>query len=128
MNEMLRDEYLDEVAAAVRYVVESAANAVGLEGQDDGELRYGAVWEPVQRLRQSLVSDEHKTAFVAVVAHLASTLAHSLLVTLDGGTALSNDGMKVFLTDRNGDEIADVLHERLFDHLDVDEAVRAALG
>ncbi len=123
MNEELRDEYLDEVAATVRSVIEYAA---GMIGSDDLVRRYGDVWEPALRLRQALVTDENRADFVAVVADLASILAHSLLVTLDGGTALSDDGKKVFLTDQSGDEIADVLHERLFDHLDIEDALRAA--
>ncbi|WP_426573835.1 hypothetical protein [Aquihabitans sp. McL0605] len=126
MDEELRDEYLDEVAAAVRSTIRSAAEAVDSNDVDDGELRFGRAWDPLQRLHQVLVTTEQKADFVAVVAEFLSTLAHSLLVTLDGGTALAADGRKVFLTDRNGEEIADVLHERLFDHLDLEEAVRSA--
>lgn len=128
MNEELRDAYLEEVAAEVRYLIDSAAKAVDPEAPDDGRRDYDpAGWEARQRLRQVLVTDQHRADFTTVVAELATTLAHSFLVALDGGTALSNDGKQVYLTDRNGEEIADVLHERLFDHLDVEEAVRTAL-
>ncbi len=45
-------------------------------------------------------------------------VSHSIVVTIDGGTALSSQGRKVWLTDASGDVIGEGLHETLFDFLD----------
>ena len=47
-----------------------------------------------------------------------SGIAQLILVTLDGGTKLSDHGRRVFLTDSDGEVIAEGLHEYLPEHLD----------
>ncbi len=50
-----------------------------------------------------------------VVANALNVLAHSLLVILDGGTKLSDHGQRVWLTDVDGQVVAEGLHEWLPD-------------
>jgi hypothetical protein len=45
-------------------------------------------------------------------------LAHSILVILDGGTTLSDEGRAVFLTGNDGHLVGDGLHEYLFEFID----------
>lgn len=88
MDKGLRDAFLTDVADAVRFWTAEAERTVG----DD-------------------------PAALAAATEALRGLAHSMLVILDGGTRSSDGGQVVFLTDRHGREIADVLHERLFDFL-----------
>jgi hypothetical protein len=50
-----------------------------------------------------------------VIANALNALAHSLLVVLDGGTKLSDQGRRVWLTDSDGEVVAEGLHEWLPD-------------
>jgi hypothetical protein len=49
----------------------------------------------------------------AVVTQALNVLAHTLLVILDGGTKLSDEGRRVWLTDANGEVVGEGLHEWL---------------
>lgn len=89
MPDDVRDAFLRDVADAVLWWQEHAAE----------ELRDGTPPEDV-------------------VKDAVRGVAHSLLVTLDGGTRLSDGGRLVWLTDSTGSPVGDGLHEYLFDYLD----------
>jgi hypothetical protein len=88
VDEVLRDAFLRDVAASVR------------------------LWE--QWGRQEL---DRRSDADTVLQEAVQGVVHSVLVSIDGGTALSDSGRKVWLTDATGSPIAEGLHEYLFDHL-----------
>ena len=85
----LRDEFLQDLASAVLH----------WEDWVDRELAIAA----------RAPSEIAREAIRGVV--------HSLLVTIDGGTALSDRGRRVWLTDGNGESVGEGLHEYLFHFL-----------
>jgi hypothetical protein len=84
MSKSLRDAFLGEIADQVHYWEGAAAN----------ELAAG-------QSPQTVVVDSLRG------------LAHSLLVVIDGGTKLSDDGRVVWLTDADGRTIGEGLNETL---------------
>lgn len=117
MNEALRDSYLAEVAATVEASLSHLAD--GLQGLDPREeLMWGDVHPALRRLRTRVNDAATRADLLAVVREVLVTAAHSQLVILDGGTALSDNGRQVYLVDSTGNLVADGLHEWLFDHFD----------
>lgn len=116
MNDALRDAYLAEVAATVEDGLSDLAD--GLQGLDSSEeLRWGDAYPALRRLRSVVDDAATRADLLAVVRDVLVTAAHSQLVILDGGTALSNNGRQVYLADSTGTVVADGLHEQLLDHL-----------
>jgi hypothetical protein len=60
---------------------------------------------------------EQRNAFQAVVRQTLTGLAHSIMVTLDGGSAYSDRLGSPRLLHVDGHPFVAGLHERLFDHL-----------
>jgi hypothetical protein len=88
VSEALRDAFLRDVAASIRYWEEWAQRQLD-DGQTAGDVVRGAI----------------------------RGVVHSALVTIDGGTALSDGGRQVWLTDATGAPVEEGLHEYLFDYL-----------
>jgi len=63
-----------------------------------------------QVLRGSLNTEELRMAFTEIVRYLLEGITFSILVTIDGGSAMSNVE-RVFLVDNQGKELAPALHE-----------------
>jgi hypothetical protein len=89
MHDALRDAFIRDVADAVRH------------------------WEVQGRAELSDGQDCER-----ILADSLRGLAHSILVALDGGTTMSNEGRVVWLKDADGQVVAEGLHQRLPDALD----------
>jgi hypothetical protein len=107
-----------EVAEAVTSWTTAGTTALsGSSGPDFDRLAWGddaIAWE---RLRTRLTDDQDRRAFDQVLRACLTGAAHTFLVILDGGTSLSDNGRRVFLTDEDGQSVGEGLHEYLPDHL-----------
>lgn len=79
----------------------------GLIGSDVAWSEHPEAWAELSDL---LNTPEAKAAFSAAVSELLSGLAHSALVTLDGGSALA-ETTSLTIRDKDGHEFIDHLHE-----------------
>lgn len=120
VNDELRDAYLDDVADTVRQSIEALAVGLRRGGTADEHIAWGDALPSLKRLRGVVGDSDRRADLLRVVGELLASAAHRQLVVLDGGTKLSDDGRRVFLTDTSGDVVAEGLHEWLFDHLDVE--------
>jgi hypothetical protein len=99
-----------------------------------GGARIGQAMDVSEQLRSAFLGevadqirawDRHSRGLLetgkepAEIVHKALTgLAHSILVTIDGGTKVSDDGRVVFLTGNDGHLVSEGLHEYLFEFMD----------
>jgi hypothetical protein len=109
----LRDEFLKEVAATVRYWEHTAREAV-MPGAD---LSAWERPEAIRRLAAVLSEANAVDDFVYAVRACVEGCAHSLLVTIDGGTALAEKGL-IDLVDAEGNSLGAGLHEEMFSNFD----------
>lgn len=105
-----RSVFLAEVASTVGYWTDQALKGLTSGGPDP---LTSSCQDEYRTLAASLGSEQARLAFSAVVRESLIGLAHSVLVTLDGGSALSEQHT-MELIDENGDAINDGLHEDLF--------------
>jgi hypothetical protein len=79
------------------------------------EIESSAAWRKVSLAL--INADVSEGELSAVLRDPLLTQAHSFLVTLDGGTQLSDHG-RIFVHDHEGRELNAGLHELFFDYLD----------
>lgn len=111
----MRDDVLravfEDLAVTRDHAAKSAASVLS------GEI---PMWvnnvEALELLRAALHTPEQVAAFAATVELLVDTALHSVLVTLDGGSASAEVG-RVYLVDEDGAHAPDGLHEFFVDHL-----------
>lgn len=113
-----REDLLREVASSVQYWTRTAMGGLNAQGPDP--LSSSCVRE-YKALALALDSPQLHAAFRSVVHEALVGLAHSILVTLDGGTRFAA-GHGIQLTDGNGGTLGGDLHERLFDFVE-DESI-----
>jgi hypothetical protein len=77
-------------------------------------------WDEVDALRvlhRALTSAEQQEAFERVVRELLRILTHSILVTIDGGTAYAESYGTPRLVHGDGEAFGEALHELFIEHL-----------
>jgi hypothetical protein len=109
----LREEFLKEVARIIRQCEGYARDAV----RPEAELIAYENPDAIRRLAGILREADAIDAFVYAVRESLETYAHSLLVAIDGGTALAEKGL-IDLVDEEGNSRGDGLHEEMFGFLD----------
>lgn len=111
MDEPVLKAFLEDLARAMESWVDSVCTAV------DSPAEAGTWSENVEvyrRLNQSL--DGRTDDLRIVLAEAMTGLLHSVLVTMDGGSAGAEIG-RVYPADAEGRVLADGLHELFYEHL-----------
>jgi len=80
------------------------------------ELKWTDQPEAFRVIASHLSHPDCPAALRTALLELLSGVAHSFLVTLDGGTALAQH-TSLSLTDASGEPLQSGLHERFYDHL-----------
>ncbi|MED5617646.1 hypothetical protein [Ideonella sp. BN130291] len=107
------DAFLSALVVAkeswLRYAVEAVANPSSAKWSDAH-----AAWVSLSECAQR---EDDRAAFRAIVNHLLSGLVHSMLVTLDGGSVLS-ETTTLTIQDAEGVTLKSFLHEYWPDYSD----------
>jgi hypothetical protein len=104
--------FFEDVAAPIDVFAEEATRALRHPAEveeDDARAAYTT-------LSEALTTPEQRDAFAAAVREALNGVAHSIMVTLDGGSAYADDGAPQLLHP-DGTPFPEGLHEWLFAHL-----------
>jgi hypothetical protein len=108
-----RDErFFEDIARGIDNWVEAAVHGL----HDPVSSSHGGKAAPAT-LAAAVRTPEQRQAFEAVVRETLTGLAHSIMVTLDGGSAYSDRLGSPRLLHGDGHPFVAGLHECLFDHL-----------
>ena len=111
MNDALRRAVLEDLA-----VIRDQARNSALDTFSGGAPAWPEHREAFERIRALLDSDDDVDALATVIQEFVHVALHSVLVTIDGGTASAEVG-RVDLVDPEGETLGDGLHELFVDHL-----------
>jgi hypothetical protein len=108
-----RDErFFEDIARGIDSWVEAALGGL----QDPASSSYEKK-AALASVAATVRTPEQRDAFETVVRETLTGLAHSIMVTLDGGSAYSDRHGSPRLLHGNGQPFVAGLHEWLFDHL-----------
>lgn len=114
MSHELMTAFLEDLAQSMDYWVDTVVKAI-----EDPEGAIGLVGDPGPFQRLHAVLGDHMDDLRIVLGEGMQGLLHSVLVTIDGGTASAElDDGPVRLTDINGRDLPEGLHEWFSGHLD----------
>jgi hypothetical protein len=105
--------FLEDLARSLDHWTESAVSALTDPASD---LAWTEAPESFRRLQDSLKEPRNVADLRAAVADLLRGQIHSVLVSIDGGTALAED-FSLSLQDQHGTELGPGLHEKFVSHL-----------
>ena len=105
--------FLEDLA---RHLDRWVAEGVVAMTDPSSELTWTDRPEAFRTIAPHLSTPECRAAVQSALLELLSGFSHSVLVTLDGGTALA-DQTSLSLTDSTGQPLESGLHERFYDHL-----------
>lgn len=109
--EDLRRAFFEDLAITTEH-----ARTTAKEALDGGDLVWPERPEAFEQLRSKLTTKEEIEAFASAVSEIVHVAVHSVLVTIDGGSASAEIG-RVLLVDESGSPLGDGLHELFVDHL-----------
>jgi hypothetical protein len=106
------ERFYEDIAGSIDSFVEAA-----VEGVRNPAAEGSSAMLAYATLSPALAAPQQLTAFETVVRDALTGLAHSIMVTLDGGSAYSDRWGPPQLRHGDGHEFASGLHEWLFEHL-----------
>jgi hypothetical protein len=115
MNDLEKKFYL-EVKDAIKHFAQYAIDDI--KGAKDTEL--SAVKKELEEIRKLNLSDNDLKNLQKIVEDAIIGAVHSIFVSIDGGTALSDEGKALELTDKKTGEplTTGALHENFMDVFD----------
>jgi len=113
MEEVEKKFYL-EIKSAVDDYAEKTVAAIEEASVNTSAFTYG---EEIEKLRGLTLSEEQKTSLKLILKGVGLGVIHSLFVSIDGGTVLSNEEKALELVNRKtGKPLTEgALHENFFD-------------
>ena len=107
--------FYEDLAEQVEYWSQAITQALTTA---DSDLSWTEQQSAFVAVRDALVRQAVEPELVRnVINECLVGMAHSFLVTIDGGTSLSDEGRRLHLVDENGEEVDASLHDGFVGHL-----------
>lgn len=111
----IKKAFFEDMATALDSWTETGVKAMT---DVDADLKWTDKTESFKNLQSLLVENgANKEDIRNVLSEHLRGISHTFLNILDGATAISNNGRRIFLVDKDGDMVGEGLHHDFIGHL-----------